>query len=133
MMYERIQHRKITLFPWKPAAVHDNATDAVAVPSHEFRQAVHDDIRAEIDRPAEIRSGERVVDHQRDLMLVGYFRHRFHVEHVASGIANGLSEQQLRSRRNRFAKVLRVIGLDECYIEPKPSKTHIELGVRSAI
>src|SRR5688500_11349643 len=83
-----IQHREVALLPWEFPAVHDDAADAGAVAAHELRERVNNNVGAVVDRPAEIRGGERVVDNERNVVLVGDVCNRLDVEDVAARIAD---------------------------------------------
>ena len=61
---------KLAVVPGKAAGLDDDAADRRAVPADELGGGVDDDVGAMLDRPAEIRRGEGVVDHQRHTGLV---------------------------------------------------------------
>ena len=61
------QLRERAVVPGEFAAVDDDAADGRAVPADELGGRMHHDIRAVLDGPAQIRRGESVVDHQRQI------------------------------------------------------------------
>ena len=125
--------REFALLPGELSAVHDDSTDAGAMPAHELGERVHHDVRTEIDRTAQVRRRERVVDHQRDVVFVCDARHRFDIQHVAPRVADGLPVKALGLGRDGFAEVLRIVRLDELRIEPQLAEAHVELRVRAAV
>ena len=80
------EHGKAAVRPLERAAVDDDAADRRAVAADELRRRVDDDVGAVLDRAAEVRRGERVVDDQRRAVLVRDLRHRLDVEDVAAGL-----------------------------------------------
>ena len=90
------QHRITPLArPVEGAAVDDQATDRIAMATKEFGQRMHDDIGAVIDRLAQIRGGERVVDDIGHAGTLGDLRHRLHVGDDAARIGDRLGENRL--------------------------------------
>ena len=66
------QHRIVArLRPVEGAAIDDDAADRIAVAADELGQRMHDDVGAMLDRPHQIGRGQRVVDDQRQAVLVG--------------------------------------------------------------
>ena len=65
------EHRETlsVLLPGELAAVDDDAAERRAVPAHELRQGMHDDVGAVFDRPQQDGRGNRVVDDQRNAVL----------------------------------------------------------------
>ena len=66
----RREQRKASVVPRELARLDQDAADRRAVTVDELRRGVHDDVGAVLDRPAEIRRRERVVDDERDARLV---------------------------------------------------------------
>src|SRR5687767_5154092 len=83
--------RKIALAVVELAPVYDDSSDTGAVAAHELGERVHDDVAAEIDWAAEVRSSEGIVDHQRYIVIVRDLRHRLDVEHIAARITDRLA------------------------------------------
>ena len=102
------QHRIFAGFrPVEGAAIDDDAADRIAVAADEFRQRMHDDVGAMLDRPHEIGCRQRVVDDQRDAVLVGEIAELLQVDEFAVRIGEALGEDELglvvdlASRRSR--------------------------------
>src|SRR5512140_3436016 len=65
-----IDLRVFALRPVEFAPIDDDAAVGSAVSAHELRQRMDYDIRAIVDRPADVRRRERVVDDQRNIRAV---------------------------------------------------------------
>jgi hypothetical protein len=65
------------------------------VTADELRRRVDHDVGAPFDRAAQVRRCERVVDDQRQPVLVRDRRHGLRVQHVAGGVADRLAEERL--------------------------------------
>ena len=70
----------------------DHAADHGAVAADELRRGVHDDVGAVLDRPAQVRRRERVVDDQRHAARVRDLGERGEVGDVAVRVADRLGE-----------------------------------------
>ena len=70
----------------------------------------HDEVGAPLERPAQIRRGQRVVDDQRDAGLVRDLRDRLEIDDDAAGIGQALEEDRLAARRQRAAEILRIVS-----------------------
>ena len=81
--------------------------------AQKFRCGVHHDVGAPIERLAEIRGGECVVDHQRTLALMGDLRDLFDVQNITAGVADRLGEQELGVVGDRSTPSFRVVRIDE--------------------
>ena len=68
-------------------------------------------VRAELDGPKQIRSGEGIVHNQGNAVPVGDVRHRFHVNEIDAGIPDGLHIQGLGPFGNSGFKVARIVGI----------------------
>jgi hypothetical protein len=71
-------------FPVEAARFDDHAADRHAMTADELGGRVEHDVGAQAERPAEHRRGEGVVDHQRNLRLVGDVGDDRNVEHLAT-------------------------------------------------
>ena len=78
------------LFPVKLAALDDNAAKCRAVPADKFSRAVDDNIRAEFKRANLIGRGERVINDERDFMLVRNVGDGLNINERGVGIADGV-------------------------------------------
>ena len=81
--------------PVEGAAVHDHAADGIAMAAEEFRQRMHDDVGAVIDRLAKIRRCEGVIDDERHARALGDAGDGFNVGDHATGIGDGFDEDRL--------------------------------------
>ena len=95
------------------AAVDDHAADRDAVAADPFGDRMHHDVGAELDRPAEIRRGEGIVDQQRHAGRVRDFRDLRDVEHFEARIADGLADHEPRVGADGGAEAVEVARLDE--------------------
>ena len=92
-----------------------------------------DDVRAVLDRAAEVRGGERIVDDQRHARLVRDLRHSRDIDDHASGIGEVLDEDRLAFRRQRAAEILGLGRIDEMAGPAELLERQAELGERAAI
>ena len=91
---KRSSHRALSLS-------HDHgAADGRVVAVEVLRRAVHGDVRAELERPLEVRRQERVVDGVRDAALARDLRDRGDVGQLERRVGRRLGEDQLRVRAN---------------------------------
>ncbi len=102
------QQRIVARFrPVESAAVDDDAAHRVAVAADELCQRVDDDVGAVFDRAHEVGRRQRVVDDQRQAVLVGEIGERLDVDELAARIGEALDEDELglavdlASRRSR--------------------------------
>ena len=92
-----------------------------------------DNVRAVLDRPAEVRGRQRIVDDQRQAGLVGDLRHGRDVDHDAARIGEILDEDRLAFRRQRLAEIFRLGRIDEVAGPAELLERQAELGERAAI
>ena len=95
------------------AAVDDDAADRNAVAADPLGDGMHDDVGAELDRPAEIGGGERVVDEDRNAGRMGDVRELRDVEHLEARIADGLADDQPGVGAQRGPEAVEIARLDE--------------------
>ena len=74
---------------------------------------MHDDIGAEIEGPAQVRRGERIVDHQRQAGLVCDGSDGRNIQDFEAGIADGLAEHEFRVGLDRRLDARMVARLHE--------------------
>ncbi len=94
---------------------------------------MHDDVGAVLERPAQIRRGERVVDDERQPGLARDGADRLDVEHVVERIADGLGVERLRLGRERAPEVFRIVGIDEVRGDAEAAQLVVELRVGAAV
>src|SRR5262249_37293121 len=101
------------IVPVERTAVDNDATDTGAVPTNEFGGRMHDDVRAMLKGPAQVGRGERIIDDEREFMLVRDVRDSLDVEDISLGIADGLPVEQFSFRRNGTAEVFWISRIDK--------------------
>ena len=74
---------------------------------------MHDDVGAVLNRPAEVRGGQGVVDYEGQTRLMRDIGDPPNVDDDASGIGEVLDEDRLALRRQAFAEVLGLGRIDE--------------------
>src|SRR5215469_17752169 len=79
----------------------------------ELRGGMHDQIRAPLEWPAQVRGGQCVVDDQRDAGVMRDLRYRFQIDDDAAWIGQAFKEDRLAARRQRAAEVLGIARIDE--------------------
>ncbi len=116
------------------AAVDDDAADDGAVAAEELRRRVDDDVGAVLEGLDEVRRRDRVVDDQRDAVLVRDVRDGADVEHVDLRVADGLGEEELRVGPDRGGPLLGVVlVLDEGRLDAELGERVLEEVVRAAV
>ena len=125
--------REAAVRPVERARVDDHTADARAVAADELRRRVQHDVRAPVDRPAQVRRRERVVDEQRRAVLVRETRERLDVEHVAARVADRLAEKRLRVRPDRRFPRVEVVRIDPRELHRHLVQQVLELIHRAAV
>ncbi len=95
-----------------PRFDHD-AAERGAVARQEFRRRMDDDVRAVLDRPAQVWGRQRVVDDERKAGRMRDFGDALDVDDHAARIGEILDEDRLAFRGQRPAEILRLSGIDE--------------------
>ena len=108
-----IEHREAlrVRLPGKPAAVDDRATERGAMPAHELRQRMDDDVGAVFDRTQQDRRRDGVVDDHRDAMPRCNRRQSLNVADVSRRIADAFAEYRARAAVNQPFDGVGLIGL----------------------
>src|SRR5690606_34505398 len=88
---------ELAVVPREAAALDYHPGDHHPVAADELGGGVDDDVGSVLDGPAQIRGGERVVDHEGDAVGVGHLGEPFDVEHVSPRVADRLAVDELRS------------------------------------
>ena len=92
-----------------------------------------DQVGAELERAAEVRRGERVVDDERRADLVCDRRGELDIEDVASRVRDRLGEERLRVGRDGAAPAVGVVHVDPVERDLKLAREVVELGGRAAV
>ena len=124
---------EVAVFPVEGAGVDDDAADAVSVTAKPLGQRVNNDGGAMPDRVGQVGRGEGAVDDEWDTVVGGDGGDSFEVGNVESGVADGLTEECLGFWGNGGGEVLRVVGVDEFYVDAELGKDVVELGVGAAV
>ena len=88
---------------------------------------MHDDVRAVVARPQQVRGGERVVDDEGDAVLVRNVRDAGDVEDLGAGVRDRLPEEHPRGGPDApppFREVGRVV--DELDLDAEPAQAVLE-------
>ncbi len=128
------QHRIAPLArPVERAAVDDHAADRIAVAAQKFGQRMHDDVGAVLERLAQIRRGERVVDDIRHAGAPRDLRDRRHVGDDAAGIGDQLGEDRLGLRADGALERGDVVRIGPDHVPAEILECVIELVDRAAV
>ena len=131
----RLRQHRIAAFarPVEGAGIDDQAADRIAVAAEKFRQRVNDDIRAVIDRLAEIGCRQRVVDDQRHARAPRDIGNRCDVGDDAAGIGDEFDEDRFGLRRDGAFERGDVVGIGPHHVPAEILEGVIELVDRAAI
>src|SRR5262249_43177491 len=111
---------------------HDTA-DRVAVAGEELGGRVYDDVRAPLDRAAEVGRRERVIDDERDTGVVGDLCDGLEIDDDAARIGETFDEDRLALLGQRALEVFRIARIDEVAGPAELLEREAELGERAAI
>ena len=101
------------------AAIDDHAADRIAVAAEEFGGRVDDDIGAMLERPDQVGGRHRVVDDEREIVLLRDGRDGFEIDDHAARIGDRLDEDGLRPRRDCRLERRRIVGIRPATVQPK--------------
>ena len=128
------QHRIAVLArPVEGAAIDDHAADRIAVAAEKFRQRMHHDIGAVVDRLAQVGRRQRVVDDQRHAGFLGDRRDRRDVGDDAAGIGDQLDEDRFGLGRDRALEAADVVRVGPDHVPAEILERVVELVDRAAI
>ncbi len=128
------QHRIFVVFrPVEGAGVDNDAADRVAVAAQEFRQRMHDNVGAVVDRTDQIGGRQRVVDNQRHASVAGHGRDRLDIGDAAAGVRNRLDEDRLGARRDRALETADIVGVGPCHVPAEALEGMGELVDRATV
>ena len=117
----------------KRPAVHDDAADGRPVAADPLRGGVDDDVGAVLDRPAEERRGEGVVDDERDAGRVGDLREGLEVGDVELRVSDRLDVDGARRVVDGGGDGRPVVDVDEARRDAEARQRVREEGVRAAV
>ena len=101
------------LGPVELAAIHNHAAESRTVTTDELGGRMHHDIGTVFNRANQIRSTEGVVDHQRNLVLVGDFSDGIDIRNVGMRVAESFDKDELRVFLDSGFNSLQVMGIYE--------------------
>src|SRR5499427_8845290 len=128
------QHRIAALArPVEGAAVDDQAADRVAVAAEEFGQRVHHDVGAVVDRLAQVRRRQGVVDDQRHAGAARDVGDRLDVGDDAARIGDRLDEDRLGLRADAALERADVVRIGPHHVPAEILERVVELVDRAAI
>ncbi len=119
--------------PVEATGIDQHAADRDAVAAEPLGRRVHDDVAAVLDRAEQRRRGEGVVDHQRQLRLVGDRGDRRDVHHLEAGIAERLAVDEPRLGADSGAEAVVVARIHEARRDPEARQGVGEQIVRAAV
>ena len=132
---DRLGHdREVAVVPRELAGVDHHAAHRGAVAAEELGRRVDDDVGAVLERAAQVRAGERRVDHQRDAGVVGDLRERLEVGDRARRVGDDLGVEQLGAAGlDRGGERVGAVGGHERGLDPEPPQRHVEQRVGAAV
>ena len=112
---------------------HDDAADAVAVAVEELRRAVDDQIRAEVDRPLDVGTGERVVHDHEDPARVRQLAGALEIRQPQCRVGRRLEEQHLRRGPDRLLDLVEPGRVHVAEVELILPEHPLEQSIRAAV
>ena len=107
------QRRKFAArFPIEITAIDDHTANRHTMAAQPFGRRMHDQMGAEIKRPAKIGRDESGVDQQRQFGLASDRRQTGDISDLQAGVADGFTENQPCLRPNGAAKRIQITGID---------------------
>jgi hypothetical protein len=120
-------------FPVEVTLVDDRAPQGGPVSADHLGERIHRDVRAEIKGVEERRRRHRIVDDERQLVLVGYPGDGREIVHVPFRIPDGLRVEQPGVLVDGPLEVGRVARVDEASLDPEALERVAELSVGAAV
>ena len=121
------------MIPVEVAAIHDHAAHGCAMSTSVFGGRVRDDVRTPLERTAQVGRGQRVIDHQWDVIFLRDFGGLFQRENVHQRIAERFTVNDLGIFLDGTAEVLRVGRVYESHVDAQARESVPELADRPAI
>ena len=130
----RLGHlRELAVVPREPAGFDDDAAHRRPVPAQVLRDGVDDDVGAVLERAAQPRRRQRVVDDQRNARRVRDLRDRGQVRDVELRVAERLDVERLRLGPDRRREVARIVAVDERRLDAELRERDGELRIGPAV
>ncbi len=124
--------RRICL-PRKLAGIDKGAAERGAMAAHEFRQRMHDNVGAVLDRPQQDRRCHRIVDNERHAMRMRDLRQLLDVANISRGVADRLAKHRARVLVDQPPDRVRVIAFGEAASDALLRQDVREQRVRCAV
>ena len=126
--------REFAVRPVVVAAVDDHAAHGRPVAVDPLRRGVHDDVRAPLERVAEVACrAERVVDDERNVAPPGQFAQRLQVGDRAGGIAHALGVERLGAAVDQRLEILGTLARGDAAVDAEPVQRRAELVVGASV
>ena len=122
-----------TCSPVKLTAVHNHAAESRTVTADELRSGMHDDVGAVFQRANQVRRTEGVVNHHRDLVLVGNLGNGLDIRDVGVRVAEGLDQDELGVFLDGAFNFFEVAGVHEGSLNPERTERMFQEVVRAAV
>ena len=101
------------LGPVELAAIHNHAAESRTMTTDELGGRMHHDIGTVFNGANQIRRTEGIVDHQRNLVLVGDFGDSVDIRNVGMRVAEGFDKDELRVALDSGFDALEVVSVNE--------------------
>mmetsp|Transcript_17835 Transcript_17835/g.46702 ORF Transcript_17835/g.46702 Transcript_17835/m.46702 type:complete len:455 (-) Transcript_17835:67-1431(-) len=128
-----VEERVLARPPVESTRVDDNAAHAGAVAARPLGEGRHDDVSAVLERLAEGRGGEGVVDDQWEADLVCLGRDLVEVSDDEGRVGDRLAEESAGLVISRLSEGLRVMHVDETNLDAHLGQDVVELGEGAAV
>src|SRR5580693_6464687 len=94
---------------------------------------MHHDVRPELERAEQYRSGDRIIDQQRNAMPMSDFRQGFQIADVSGGISDALTEYRPGIVVDQFFDCRGIVGLGEPGPHPELRQNMCEKRVSGSV
>ena len=125
--------RELAVSPVKLSGLDDDSAHGRAVTAQVLGRGMNYDVGAVLQRSAEKRRSECVVDDQRNACVVRDRPDRRDIEHVELRVADRFRIHSLGFGANRAAKLVRVVGIDEAGGDAELGEGHRKLRIGAAV
>ena len=119
--------------PVKLAAVNNHAAESRTVTADELGCGMHHDVGTVFQRANQVRRTEGVVNHHRDLVLVGNLRNGLDIRDVGVRVAEGLDQDELGVFLDGAFNFFEVAGVHEGSLNPERTERVFQEVVGTAV
>lgn len=125
---------EVAVSPVEGPAFHNHPGNDIAMPPQSLGGRVYHDIRPVPERIQQVGGGERIVDNQRDTVVMGHGGDLFDVQHRRIGITDAFDENSPRLGGDPPAKRLDIVGIGHLIdADAKPGIDPLEAVHRAAV